>query len=182
VRAIVAHARGADLAVIGQPARNEADAAFAADIANSVILASGRPVLVVPYIDIKGSVGETVLIALDHSRESARAIADALPLLERARKVIVMAITGASEETLADRDARAQCLGYLRGHGIDAEARHLDLPNKAIGETLLSLIADCGADLLVMGAYGHARVQERVVGGVTRTMLEAMTVPALMAH
>ena len=179
--AITAHARGADLAVIGQPDAG-ADAAFAIDLANAVILGSGRPVLVIPYIGSPGMIGDTVLIALDRSRESARAIADALPLLVRARKVVVVSITAAAEETLGDTQARTQVVAHLRGHGIDAEVQHLDIPDIAIGELLLSQAADFGADLIVMGAYGHARFQELVVGGVTRTMLKAMTVPVLMSH
>jgi nucleotide-binding universal stress UspA family protein len=182
MRQIVAHARGADLAVIGQPDPGDPDAGFAGELANAVILASGRPVLVVPYVGGNDPFGETVLFALDHSRESARALADALPLLARARKVVVVAITASAEEELADKEARAQALAYLAGHGIHAEARHLGLPGAAIGETLLSLTTDVGADLIVMGAYGHTRLQEMVVGGVTRTMLDAMTVPVLMSH
>jgi nucleotide-binding universal stress UspA family protein len=179
--AITAHARGADLAVIGQPDAG-ADAAFAIDLANAVILGSGRPVLVIPYIGAPGMIGDTVLIALDRSRESARAIADALPLLVRARKVVVVSITAAAEETLGDTQARTQVVAHLRGHGIDADVQHLDIPDIAIGELLLSQAADFGADLIVMGAYGHARFQELVLGSVTRTMLKAMTVPVLMSH
>jgi nucleotide-binding universal stress UspA family protein len=182
MRAIVAHARGADLVVIGQPDPGDPESGFAGELANAAILASGRPVLVVPYVGGKDPFGETVLFALDHSRESARAMADALPLLARARKVVIVAITPTADEELADKEARVQALTYLAGHGIHAEARHLGLPHAAIGETLLSLTADIGADLIVMGAYGHTRLQEMVVGGVTRTMLDAMTVHVLMSH
>lgn len=182
VHAIVAHTRGVDLAVIGQPEPGADDAAFAVELANAVVLASGRPVLVIPYIGAQGPIGETALIALDRSRESARAIADALPLLARARKVVVLAVTAAAEETLGDTQARKEVVAHLRGHGIDAEVHHLDLPDIGIGELLLSQAADFGADLIVMGAYGHARFQEFVLGGVTRTMLDAMTVPVLMSH
>jgi nucleotide-binding universal stress UspA family protein len=181
-QAIVAHARGADLAVIGQPDPGDSGAQFAADLANAVILASGRPVLVIPYVGVQGTLGRTALIALDRSRESARAVADALPLLARAGKVVVVAITAAATETLGDTQARTQVVAHLAGHGIAAEVHHLELPHIGIGELLLSQAADFGADLIVMGAYGHARFQEFVLGGVTRTMLEAMTVPVLMSH
>jgi nucleotide-binding universal stress UspA family protein len=181
-QALVAHTRGVDLAIIGQPDSEDPDNAFASELANAVILGSGRPVLVIPYIGTQRAVGEIALIALDRSRESARAVADALPLLARARKVIVVAITAAAEETLGDTQARTQVVAHLSGHGIDAEVHHLDLPDIGIGELLLSQAADFGADLIVMGAYGHARFQEFVLGGVTRTMLEAMTVPVLMSH
>ena len=180
--AITAHARGADLAVIGQPEPAAADAPFVVGLADAAILGSGRPVLVIPYIGTQGPIGDTVLIALDRSRESARAVADALPLLARARKVVIASITAAATETLGDTQARTQVVAHLRGHGIDAELHHLDVPDMAIGELLLSQAADLGVDLIVMGAYGHARFQELVLGGVTRTMLEAMTVPVLMSH
>jgi nucleotide-binding universal stress UspA family protein len=181
-QAIRAHARGADLAVIGQPDPAAADTAFAGDLANAAILDSGRPVLVIPYIGAQDTIGATVLVALDRSRESARAVADALPLLARAQRVVVVAITASAEETLGDTQARTQTAAYLAGHDIAAEVEHLELPNFGIGEVLLSYAADRGADLVVMGAYGHARFQEFVLGGVTRTMLDAMTVPVLMSH
>jgi len=181
-RAIVAHARGVDLAIIGQPDAHGDDAAFANDIANAVVLQSGRPVMAIPYIGVKGPVGETVLVALDHSRESARAVADALPLLARARKVIVLAIRTTAAESLDDTQTRAHVVAFLEGHGIDADVQQIDRPNITIGEMLLSRTADNGASLIVMGAYGHARLQEAVLGGVTRTMLDAMTVPVLMSH
>jgi len=181
-QALIAHARGADLTVIGQPDPADPDAPFAGDLANAAVLASGRPALVIPYIGAPPSIGDTVLIALDRGRESARAIADALPLLEHARRVAIVAIAAAAEETFGDTQARAQAADFLAGHGIAAEVFHLEMPDIGIGELLLSQSADLGADLVVMGGYGHARFQEFVLGGVTRTMLEAMTVPVLMAH
>jgi hypothetical protein len=105
--AIVAHARGADLTIIGQPDPATPDAAFAVELANAAILSSGRPVLVIPYIGAEGTFGETVIIALDASRESARAVADALPLLQRAGKVIVLSITpGATMRSSGSRRSR----------------------------------------------------------------------------
>ena len=182
IEAAVAHARGVDLVVIGQPDPDDPDSAFAADLANAVILSTGRPTLVIPYVGAAGATGETVLVAWDGSRESVRAIADALPLLARAAKVVVMSITAGGEARPSDVQARVQIVAYLSQHGIIATARHLELPDVAMGELLLSEAADVGADLIVMGAYGHARLQELVLGGVTRTMLEAMTVPVLMSH
>jgi len=181
-RAIVVHARAADLVVIGQPDPGDPDTAFAASLANAAILASGRPVLVLPYVGVDGPLGQTVMVALDTSRQSARAVSDALPLLARARKVILLSITTNANEELDDAHARQHTAAHLAAHGIDAEVRHLDLPDVPIGEMLLSQAADLGADLIVMGAYGHTRFQEIVLGGVTRTMLEAMTVPVLMSH
>ena len=182
IDAAISHARYSDIAILGQPLPTDDHAAFANDLVRSVLMAAGRPVLIVPHFGEFASIGKIVLIAWKETRESARAVADALPLLARARKVVVLSITAAAEETLGDTQARTQVVAHLHGHGIDAEMHHLDLPDIAIGELLLSQAADFGADLIVMGAYGHARFQELVLGGVTRTMLQAMTVPVLMSH
>ena len=181
-RALVLNSRGGDLVVIGQPDPGAEDAAFTSTLANAAVLSSGRPVLVIPYVGTESSVGETVMIALDDGRESARALADALPLLGRARKVILLSFADDADATLEHAQTRSLAASFLAGHDIEVEVHHLDLPDIGIGEMLLSQAADFGVDLLVMGAYGHTRLHELVLGGVTRTMLESMTVPVLMSH
>jgi nucleotide-binding universal stress UspA family protein len=182
VRAIATHARGVDLSVIGQPDPHDPGASFAGDLATAALLATGRPALIVPYVGVRRPVAETVLVAWDHSRESARAIADALPLLARAPKVVVLAITSGREESLVDKQSGALIDAYLRRHDVRATVHHLSIADVDTGELLLSQCADTGADLLVMGAYGHTPLQELVLGGVTRTMLRRMTTPVLMSH
>lgn len=182
VRAIATHAHGVDLAVIGQPDPHDPGASFSSDLANAAVLSTGRPVLVVPYLGVQGPVGETVLVAWDHGRESARAIGDALPLLARAKRVVVLAITPGGEESLIDKQSGALIEAYLTRHGIAATVRHLRIAEAGVGELLLSQRAEMGADLIVMGAYGHTPLHELVLGGVTRTVLGKMTSPVLMAH
>jgi nucleotide-binding universal stress UspA family protein len=139
----VHHGHCSDLIVIGQADPAAPDPANARSTVEQVVLHSARPTLIVPWTGSLSRMGHTVLVAWDDSREAARALADALPLLCQAREV----------------------------------ATELD-----VGNALLSHAADLGADLIVMGAYGHARWTERVLGGATRTLLATMTVPVLMSH
>jgi nucleotide-binding universal stress UspA family protein len=140
----------------------------------------GRPVVALPYAGHVGTFAENVLIAWDGSREAARAVADALPLLRRARFVTVT-VVHRMHGTVAPEGI--DVAAFLQRHGIHASFSTVPrVAGISTGETLLNRLSDLHADLLVMGAYGHPRVQERVLGGVTRTMLETMTVPVLMSH
>jgi nucleotide-binding universal stress UspA family protein len=176
----ILHARYADLCILGQPHADDAHAAFARDLVHAVVMNAGRPALVVPSASDAVNVGEKILVAWKESRESARAVADALPFLERAREVIVMSISEGDDgrESLADADI----FGWLAHHGITASVRHEVAKDADAGPLLLSHAADVGADLLVMGAYSRPRLSEIVPGGVTRLMLQATTVPVLMSH
>jgi nucleotide-binding universal stress UspA family protein len=175
------HARAADLVVLGQ-----AEPGPLADFPSQVVIDSGRPVLILPHAGTLTGVGRQVLVSWDASREAARALLLALPLLVDAARVHVAVFdTGSNPRTLGDA-ASADPLPFLARHAVHAElsvhavggARR----RAAVGDALLSLATDLPADLLVMGAYGHSRFRETILGGVTRTVLEAMTIPVLMAH
>ncbi len=178
------HARCTDLVVIGQRDPADDNGEFAESLANAVVLQSGRPVLVIPYAAAPAAIGTTVLVAWNGTRESARAVADAMPLLARAEKVFLLSIeTDADDDqTPAHLTAQQRVTAWLRYHGIDAVSRHYESVDDDVGELILSQAADVAADLIVMGAYSHSRLQEMVLGGVTRRLLEAMTVPVLMSH
>lgn len=172
----------ADLLVLGQ---HEPDAPTARDVPpdfiESVLLGSGKPALVVPYAGEVKTVGDNILVAWSPSRESARALCAALPLLQKAQQVHVVTW---SEETSAPQAAseRRQIEQYLAAHGVKATLHwYGDGPGNP-GDRLLSLTTDLGSDLLVMGCYGHSRARELVLGGATRTVLKSMTLPVLMAH
>jgi nucleotide-binding universal stress UspA family protein len=182
IAAAVLHARYSDLAIIGQPARGESSEAFSAELAKEVVMNCGRPVLFVPYVGDYKTVGERVMIAWKDSRESARAVADALPLLKDAKQVFAVAITAEDDENLHDVLADAQVSAFLRRHEVKATVRRLTVPDIDAGELLLSQAADFSADLIVMGAYSRPRVSAFVWGGVTQVMLSSMTVPVLMSH
>ena len=175
--AVSLSARYADLVVAGQPEPGDGAAkAFAGEL----VLSVGRPVLFVPYVGRFPSVGKRVLVAWNASREAARAVSDALPFLARAESVELVAFDPGSADhgELPSADVAL----YLARHGVKASAARQSAPGLDIGSQVLSRAADDGADLIVMGGYGHSRLRELVLGGVTRTMLEAMTVPVLMSH
>jgi nucleotide-binding universal stress UspA family protein len=171
----------ADLLVLGQ--RNPTDvlaAGVPADFPESVMLASGRPALVVPYVGCPPRVGETVAIAWKETREAARAVAAAMPILQRARQVHI--VCWDDEELPVVQGARLDLDGYLRLHGVESTWHRGGAEPDDLGEILLSRVFDLGADLLVMGCYGHSRAREWILGGTTRSVLSSMTVPVLMAH
>jgi nucleotide-binding universal stress UspA family protein len=180
VAAAVEHGRCADLFVLGQ--RNPDDAMpFVDELIFTTLLGTGRPVLIVPHIGVRAMPGDNVLVAWDCGREAARAVADALPLLVRAKQVSVVTYTNGHTSAAAALST-TRLRDWLQDHGIAARVNGYEPAEGAIGESLLSLAADRGSDLLVMGGYGHTRLREFVLGGVTQTILASMTVPVLMSH
>jgi nucleotide-binding universal stress UspA family protein len=175
--AVRLNARYADLVIAGQP---ESGDGLARAYAGELVLSVGRPVLFVPYAGRFPDVGKRILVAWNASREAARAVSDALPLLERAESVELVAFDPASADH--GEVAGADVALYLARHGVKASAARQSAPGLDIGSQILSRAADTGADLVVMGGYGHSRLRELVLGGATRSMLEAMTVPVLMSH
>lgn len=171
----------ADLLVLGQHNRaDEAAAAVPADFVASVLSASGRPAVVLPYVGWSQAIGGTVAIAWKPTPEAARAVSAAMPFLERATRVHVLA--WGPEEEPAVGGVQLGLDSYLRAHGVQATWHRGGREPDAIGESLLSRVSDLGAGLLVMGCYGHSRAREWILGGATRTLLGSMTLPVLMAH
>ena len=176
------HARYADLTILGQLDPDRGEAEMLRPRPEQVTFASGRPMLVVPYAGHFETVGQRIVIAWNATREAARAVHDALPLLSAAETVIVLTIDAREGPERAWRTARC---GYLAAFGEarrQGASRAHRLGRSSGGEVLLSRAADLGADLLVMGAYGHSRMRELLLGGVTRSLLHSMTVPVLMSH
>lgn len=175
---LVVCARHTDLIVLGQ-AEEGGIFSSEAEMDDRVLLDSARPVLIVPYIGVQGGIGKRVLVAWNNSRESVRAVSDALPILQQADKVTVVAVNpGRSDGDIPTADI---CV-HLARHGVKAEASQTTADDIAVGDVLLSRVSDEGHDLLVLGAYGHNRLRETVLGGVTRHILAHMTVPVLMSH
>jgi len=181
--ALSLHARYNDLVVIGQhdPDEDYTQWPDAAAFPELVAMGVGRPVLVVPYAGNFSKVGEHVLVAWDASREATRALTDALPLLKRARRVTVMAVNPEKAHRHG-AEPGADIALFLARHGVKVEATAQSSGGLDVGNFLLSRIADLDVDLLVMGAYGHARLRELMLGGVTQTILSSMTVPVLFSH
>lgn len=179
---IVAFAREAlfaDLLVLGQRSDDESrDIDVPADFVSSVLIDSGRAAIVLPHILTAPPRLERVLVAWKPTREAARAVTASLPLLLQARQVTVIGFDGGS----SNGDAEPGILAYLRQHGVQAGYKRQVASDADVGGQLLSLAADEQVDLLVMGCYGHGRAREWVLGGVTRTVLQSMTIPVLMSH
>jgi nucleotide-binding universal stress UspA family protein len=183
VAALCLSARYADLLVAGQPEpKGDESSRLPPGFAGDLVLSAGRPVLFVPYAGRFASVGKRVLVAWNAGREAARALRDALPLLKGAAQVDVVAFDpergGASHGEVPGADIGL----YLSRHGIKVNVSQQSGANIDIGAQILSRAADLSADLIVMGAYGHSRMREQILGGATRTLLESMTVPVLMSH
>jgi nucleotide-binding universal stress UspA family protein len=173
-----ATARLYDLAVVAQP-EFERDT-FDNTLAQEILFQSGGPVLFVPYT-FKGAFhARRVGICWDGSRLAARAVRDAMPLLEQAEAITIIAINEASSVP-ADASA-AHLMRYLSRLGVPTEIDSKKTEKANIQTSILSLAADESLNLLVMGGYGHSRLKEIMFGGVTREMLESMTVPTLMSH
>jgi nucleotide-binding universal stress UspA family protein len=176
------HARYVDLTILGQldPDRGKADGIGPRP--EHVTLASGRPILVVPYAGHFESVGRQVLIGWNATREAARAVNDAMPLLVAAEMVTVLTIDPREGPHGHGELPGADISLHLARHGVKAEIERIVSADLPIGDVLLSRAADLAADLLVMGAYGHSRARELLLGGATRSLLRSMTVPVLMSH
>lgn len=174
-----------DLLVLGQHDPDDALAwGVGADFVPSVIAASGKPALVVPSVGHYPGLGRRVLVAWKPTRESARALSAALPMLQSAQAVDVALWSEPSDardgSAPAARDVWLE--DWLQAHGVQAQMLHQGTNGRGVGDLLLSLAADRGSDLLVMGCYGHSRAREWLLGGVTRSVLRSMTLPVLMAH
>jgi len=173
-------ARYADLVVLGQAAADDDnEGSLLPDLPDYVLLNCGRPVLLVPRTGRFPTIGKRVMVAWNGSVEAAKAVTAALPLLRGAEQV-TLAVLGNSADTLGESPGADIAL-YLARHGVNVEV--LRRPEAADpGKAILSLAADFNVDLLVMGAYGHSRFREMMLGGATRTILATATLPVLMAH
>jgi nucleotide-binding universal stress UspA family protein len=149
-------------------------------IIEAALFQSGRPVIVVPYIHRGGLKLDRVMVCWDGGRTAARAIGDAMPLLERAKAVDVVMVTG--EEGKWDQVPGVDMGHHLARHRLKVDVKRIPGNEGDVEGTLLSYAADIGADMIVMGGYGHSRLREFILGGVTRGMLKSMTVPCLMSH
>lgn len=180
---LVLQARYADLVVLSQSDPGEQVFALGAQLPEHLALHGGRPVLLVPYAGSYALPQRHALVAWDGSRAATRAMTDALPLLRTCARVSVVVYDQSSRYGAHGAQPGADAALYLARHGLQVEVlRQATAPGVDVGNDLLSLAADSGADLLVMGAYGHQRWREIVLGGVTRRVLQSMTLPVLMAH
>ena len=167
-----------DLSVVGQiePGKETLEVM----LPETALFGSGRPVLVVPYIQKEGMKLDRTLICWDGSRAAARAIGDAMPFLVRTKSIDVLSVM--KSETARKELPGADIAHHLARHNLKVDFKRIVANDQDIGNTILSTAADLGSDMIVMGGYGHSRLREFVLGGATRAILNAMTVPVLMSH
>jgi len=179
---VAVHGRYADLIILGQLDPDDPWSPLLHPYPEEVALLAGRPILLVPYAGAFEQIGRRVLVGWDASREATRALNDAMPLLATASSVTVITV-----DAEPSRDSHGEVPGadialHLARHGVTAQVEQTVSAGIGIGDTLLSRASDLEADLLVMGAYGHSRVRELLLGGATRTVLASTTLPVLMSH
>jgi nucleotide-binding universal stress UspA family protein len=173
-----AMARRFDLSVVAQ---GEPDKVAPEElIVEGALFGSGRPVVVVPYIHRTGVKLDRVMVCWDASRAAARAVADAMPFLKRAKTIDVVLV--ASERPKSDEVPGADIGQHLARYNLNVDVKRIVATETDVANTLLSHAADSSADFIVMGGYGHSRLREFILGGVTRGILASMTVPVLMSH
>jgi nucleotide-binding universal stress UspA family protein len=178
----ILHARYADMVIVGQMELEPHAVRPGRELPERLLLGVGRPILVVPYAGAFKTVGERVLVAWNASREATRAVNDALPILQQASQVTLLAINP-RRGVSGDGDVPGADLAlHLSRHGVRTEAAWIPAHDIEVAAMLLSRACDCQADLIVMGGYGHSRVREIVLGGTTREILRTMTLPTLMSH
>ena len=171
-------ARRFDLAVVGQARPREG--ASEELLIEGALFESGRPVVVVPHVQTQGVTLERVLVCWDGSRPAARAIADGMPLLRRAKAIDIVAVSGErgkGSELVGTNMAR-----HLARHGLAVELKRVSAGDVDVPSAIAAYAAGIGADFMIMGGYGHSRLREFILGGVTRTVLSSSTIPVLMSH
>jgi len=170
----------ADLCILGHDGTSNfspADRAFCANVVSAI----GTPVLLIPKSTRAGTLGRRIVVAWDASRAAARALNDALPLIEQSDHTTVVNVdSGMHQQSMAGLKRLAE---RLARHGTQADALQIEaLPSRSIGDVLQAKAHELGADLVVAGAYGHARAAENIFGGVTRDLLERTQLPLLLSH
>jgi nucleotide-binding universal stress UspA family protein len=175
------HVRYADIAVVGKGDPEDPIGHPHPELAGDLAMTAGRPVLVIPNAGTFDEIGKRVLVCWNASREAARAVQDAMPMLEAAEKVTILAVNPTKQGDHGDIPCADIAL-HLARHGIKAEATSTSADGIGVADAILARASDLGADLIVTGAYGHSRTREWVFGGVTESLMRNMTVPALMSH
>ena len=174
----IEYAKLRDLTIVPVPQGAQFDQWYA----ESIVFGSGRPILIVPHARKRAGAFAlgTVVVAWDFSRPAARAVADALPILEKAKHVLVVTVT--NEKVIDTKRSGAELAKHLAHNGIDVVLDTVDAAGRGIGDVLESYVTSRNADILVMGAYGHSRIREFILGGATRSMLSRPPLSVFFSH
>jgi nucleotide-binding universal stress UspA family protein len=175
-------ARIFDMSIMRQANPDNLNASFIAELSEEVMLSSGRPVFFMPYIGAHNIPCRTGLIAWDGSKAATRAIHDALPILEMMDKVVILIVDADKIEHYTELKPGEELSRHLRAHGINNVVNRVPKGEASTSTVILNELSDTGADMLIMGGYGTPKLREVMLGGVTRTLFECMTVPVFMSH
>ncbi len=178
---VVNYGRRTDLMIAGQMGKRTG---YIGDsvLAERLLMESGRPVLFIPDEGRFTAFGNSVLVAWNGSQEATRATFDALPFLQKASNVQILAIDPTGDEERKPMITGANIAETLKRHGVEVELHQTNAKEMSVGDTIFAWARDRGADLLVMGGYGHSRMREFIFGGVTKKVLKNMNLPVLMSH
>lgn len=182
--ALALQTRFCDLLIMSQTDNAQSTWTIPPNITESIIIATGRPVLMIPDVgDIHDRIGRHVLFCWDYGRRAARALADAAPILCQASELTILTVDP-QPELLRSRDIEPDdMLAYCSSHGFpEPKEVHMDSNNMGVGNCILNAATDYGCDLVVMGLYNRSRVREWILGGTSKTLLQSMTVPTLFSH
>ncbi len=179
---VIAHSGQADLIIMNQTDTWATSLDPEPDFADRLIMASGRPVLMVPNSGDFKTIGKRVIIGWKPTREAVRAVHDALPILVKSEKVTLVTIDTQGVSYAEETSSTHQMVEMLRRHSVNVAEQALVISDIPAEEALLNEAAVHRADLIVVGAYGHSRLRELLLGGVTRFLLNHSTVPVLMSH
>lgn len=172
------HAQAADIVIIGQVDPEDDKTAQYQYLADEMVVGCSCPILAVPYAGKFDEFGTHILVGWNNTREAARALKGAMPFMKKANKVTLLSINPTEDQTY-ENDAALQ---HLKRHGVNAELKVGHWKNVDVGNALLDSLVDLNADMLVMGAYGHSRIREMILGGATKEILGHMTAPVLFSH
>jgi len=172
------HALSADLVILGQINPDDERASQYQYLADEFVVTSPQPVLIVPYAGKYQQFGGHVLVAWNNTREASRAVHFAMPFLKKAEQVTLLSVNPSTDQT----NANTAMLEHLKRHGVNAKLKVGHWEDVSVGNAILDSLVDMNADMLVMGAYGHSRIREMILGGATQEILEHMTAPVLFAH
>ena len=181
-RVLAERARFADLLLLGQHDTENPPTISAFSLPEKVVVDAGTPILVVPTRGTYDDIGRHVLVTWDGSREAARTLRDAMPLLQAAERVSLLAVDPDRQGHIHSGANAPEVAAHLARHGVPTEATEISSGEKSVTEVFMAHLAKLGADLLVMGAYGRPRLLEFMLGGTTQDLLDRTTVPVLMSH
>ncbi|KAA3631108.1 MAG: universal stress protein [Proteobacteria bacterium] len=179
----VAHlARGFDLSIMRQANPDRSNADLVLEVSEEVLFSSGRPVLFMPYIGAHRIPCRRAMLAWDASPAATRALHDAMPMMEDMDEVVILVIDDDKQEWIGGVRPGEEISEHLSAHGIDNRVQRVVSGSATTSTIILNELSDLGVDLLIMGGYGTPKLREVVLGGVTRTLMNTMTVPVFMSH